>query len=135
MFCFFFSSFRFSINFAQSDENFIEYHFKYILENNTVIDNFKDHGEWFKGTHTVINKDHPLVKTNDRQPREGSNGDELVFHLMFNINENGVRVYNALSDGYEIIREYNRFNIQLSKIKKILLWGDVEEILEFTLYK
>lgn len=140
------SRYRFSINFVNSvncTDN-ITYHFKVVVGEQLLIENYKIDGEWsdehketqlnvFDGNSDKEIKINSSI-TNGIQSVTNYSFTESTFSLEFKLDypNSTIFVYQVREMGHNFVTRYEtRFG--LSEIKSVQVWGDVQKINAFSL--
>ncbi|XP_061400346.1 galactose-binding lectin l-1 [Musca vetustissima] len=108
---------EFSINFVNEickNPDFITYHFKWILDEHVIVENYKDNGSWV-----------------DHQEQDYDSLDGSVFELEFAFQDGVIDVYKIFDNKPNRITTYEPY-FELSEIQAIQVWGDVKKISELT---
>lgn len=140
------SRYRFSINFVNSvncTDN-ITYHFKVVIGEQLLIENYKIDGEWSNGhKETQLNvfdgNSDKEIKinssiTNGIQSVTNYSFTESTFSLEFKLDypNSTISVYQERGMGYNFVTKYETL-FGLSEIKSVQVWGDVQKINAFSL--
>ncbi|KAL9889406.1 galectin-5 isoform X2 [Glossina fuscipes] len=110
-------AYEFSINFVNElckNPSDITYHFKWKLDENVIVENFKKNGEWIDHIETTYDE------------LDGS-----FFELEFAFQDGIIDVYKIYDGGHNRITTYMT-EIDISEIKALQVWGDVQKIKELT---
>ncbi|XP_005185004.1 uncharacterized protein LOC101897112 isoform X2 [Musca domestica] len=108
---------EFSINFVNEickNPDFITYHFKWLLDERVIVENYKDNGSWV-----------------DHQEQDYDSLDGSIFELEFAFQDDVIDVYKIFDNKPNRITTYEPY-FELSEIKAIQVWGDVKKISELT---
>ncbi|EDW83751.1 uncharacterized protein Dwil_GK13510 [Drosophila willistoni] len=106
---------EFSVNFVNDPTctDNITYHFKVLVRLQTIIENYKQKGEWsLSHKETYLNI-----------------FDETDFYLEFTLDyaNSTIVVYQLRDSGHNFICEYNTL-FDLTEIQAVQIWGDVQKI-------
>lgn len=138
---------RFSINFVNDlckDPADITYHFKWLLDENVIVENFKEDGLWIDHIETKYDVlDGALVRA-PSDPNDTENVKDSstfiaysipgsVFELEFAFQHGIIDVYKIYDGGHNRVTSYEP-QFQLSDIKGLQVWGDVKKVKEVTFY-
>lgn len=114
----------------------ITYHFKWLLDENVIVENFKEDGLWIDhietkydvldGVSKIFNASFTASIIIARYSISGS-----VFELEFAFQHGIIDVYKIYDGGYNRITTYEP-QLQLSEIKGLQVWGDVKKVKEVT---
>lgn len=107
---------EFSINFVNElckNPSDITYHFKWLLDEKIIVENFKMNGVWI-----------------EHLEKEYDELDGSVFDLEFAF-QNRIYVYKVYDGGRNCITAYET-QFDISEIKALQVWGDVQKIKELT---
>ncbi|XP_073824740.1 uncharacterized protein isoform X2 [Musca autumnalis] len=108
---------EFSINFVNEickNPDFITYHFKWILDEHVIVENYKDNGSWV-----------------DHQEQDYDSLDGPIFDLEFTFQDGVIDVYKFFDNKPNRITTYEPY-FEISEIKALQVWGDVKKISELT---
>ncbi|XP_059220021.1 uncharacterized protein LOC106081010 isoform X2 [Stomoxys calcitrans] len=108
---------EFSINFVNeicNNPEFITYHFKWILDEQVIVENYKDNGSWM-----------------DHMEQDYDDLDGSVFELEFAFQDGVIDVYKIYENAPNRITTYETY-FDISEIKALHVWGDVKKISELT---
>ncbi|TMW49306.1 hypothetical protein DOY81_005606 [Sarcophaga bullata] len=106
---------EFSVNFVNEicrNPAFITYHFKWIIDENVIVENYKDNGKW------IAHKE----KQNDQL-------DGTIFDVEFTFQDGYIDVYKFYQDLPNLISTYET-QLNISDIQGLQVWGDVMKITE-----
>lgn len=154
---FFFSfSFRFSVNFVNEHckkPAFITYHFKWLLDINAIVENYKDNDIWinhlekdFDGIDGVLydtkrnndntddSFDNNINNNNNNDNSNSNNNYSLlgpIFELEFAFAERYIDVYRIILNTPNYVTSYEPY-FSYSDIKAIQVWGDVKQVTDIS---
>lgn len=136
---------RFSINFVNDlckDPADITYHFKWLLDENVIVENFKEDGLWIDHIETKYDVlDGVLTSTANTHNTHNAKGNCIIidrcsfpgsiFELEFAFQHGIIDVYKIYDGGHNRVTSYEP-QIPLSEIKGVQVWGDVKKVKEVT---
>ncbi|KAM7363293.1 16 kDa beta-galactoside-binding lectin isoform 2-T6 [Cochliomyia hominivorax] len=108
---------EFSINFVNElcrNPSNITYHFKWILDENVIVENYKEDGQWI-----------------DHKEKMYDQLDGTIFELEFAFQDGYIDVYKIYENTPNRITTYEP-ELDINEIKSLQVWGDVKKILEIT---
>ncbi|XP_075145325.1 galactose-binding lectin l-1 isoform X2 [Haematobia irritans] len=108
---------EFSINFVNElckNPDFITYHFKWLLDEQVIVENYKDNGSWM-----------------DHMEQDYDSLDGQIFELEFAFQDGVIDVYKIYENAPNRITTYETY-FDISDIKGLQVWGDVKKISELT---
>ncbi|XP_023035709.1 uncharacterized protein LOC6650918 isoform X1 [Drosophila willistoni] len=130
---------EFSVNFVNDPTctDNITYHFKVLVRLQTIIENYKQKGEWslshketylniFDGTGSIDSKSDLI---NNNNAADAISSTETDFYLEFTLDyaNSTIVVYQLRDSGHNFICEYNTL-FDLTEIQAVQIWGDVQKI-------
>lgn len=138
-----FLSSRFSINFVNEickNPDYITYHFKWLLDENFIVENYKDNGNWVRHEeHSYDEFDG--VFNNGKTPQSQqiyTNNSVLhysvlgsIFELEFAFQDGFIDVYKIYENTPNRITSYEPY-LDITDIKSLQVWGDVMKISEIS---
>ncbi|KAM7363291.1 uncharacterized protein ACRADG_000258 isoform 1-T5 [Cochliomyia hominivorax] len=134
---------EFSINFVNElcrNPSNITYHFKWILDENVIVENYKEDGQWIDHKEKMYDQldgvfhsknsfsSHSLFTNNtiDNYSILGT-----IFELEFAFQDGYIDVYKIYENTPNRITTYEP-ELDINEIKSLQVWGDVKKILEIT---
>ncbi|XP_013098135.1 uncharacterized protein LOC106081010 isoform X1 [Stomoxys calcitrans] len=136
---------EFSINFVNeicNNPEFITYHFKWILDEQVIVENYKDNGSWMDHMEQDYDDlDGVFIRdaANDFSVASYNNNNTIlnysvlgsVFELEFAFQDGVIDVYKIYENAPNRITTYETY-FDISEIKALHVWGDVKKISELT---
>ncbi|XP_073824734.1 uncharacterized protein isoform X1 [Musca autumnalis] len=144
---------EFSINFVNEickNPDFITYHFKWILDEHVIVENYKDNGSWvdhqeqdYDSLDGVLYSDDDENNNNNDSPLQYTNNNNNnntvlnysvlgpIFDLEFTFQDGVIDVYKFFDNKPNRITTYEPY-FEISEIKALQVWGDVKKISELT---
>lgn len=123
-----------------ADPAFITYHFKWILDENVIVENYKENGQWIDHKEKscdeldgVFHSKHLCNSDNICANNSIENNSVLgtIFELEFAFQDGYIDVYKIYENTPNRISTYEP-SLDISQIKSLQVWEDVGKITEIT---
>ncbi|XP_075145324.1 uncharacterized protein LOC142220210 isoform X1 [Haematobia irritans] len=138
---------EFSINFVNElckNPDFITYHFKWLLDEQVIVENYKDNGSWMDHMEQDYDSLDGVSYSRDSNKSsvvsyQNNNNNSIldysvlgqIFELEFAFQDGVIDVYKIYENAPNRITTYETY-FDISDIKGLQVWGDVKKISELT---